>query len=141
MFLSYNFACVVDDELMGVTHVIRGQEHLMNTPGHQALQRALGFGTPIYAHMSVTVSEGGGKLSKRERGKTLRKAIKQNAEIERHELAKAGELSTDELESFIAGKTTPDTPQVTAMADYLGVHLPEINVIDFFDSKNNYTSN
>jgi glutamyl-tRNA synthetase len=40
---TYNFACVVDDELMGVTHVIRGQEHLMNTPGQQALQDALGF--------------------------------------------------------------------------------------------------
>ncbi|MHC4754799.1 MAG: glutamate--tRNA ligase [Planctomycetota bacterium] len=45
-FPTYHFACVVDDELMGVTHVIRGQEHLMNTPGHQALQKALGFKTP-----------------------------------------------------------------------------------------------
>ncbi|MHC4648056.1 MAG: glutamate--tRNA ligase, partial [Planctomycetota bacterium] len=57
---TYNFACVIDDELMGVTHVIRGQEHLMNTPGQQVLQQALGFRTPIYAHMSVTVSEAGG---------------------------------------------------------------------------------
>lgn len=63
---TYNFACVVDDELMGVTHVIRGQEHLMNTPAQQALQQALGFRRPTYAHMSVTVSETGGKLSKRQ---------------------------------------------------------------------------
>ena len=75
-FPTYHFACVVDDELMQVTHVIRGQEHLMNTPLHLALQQALGFRTPTYAHMSVTVSAGGGKLSKRERAKTLLKAIK-----------------------------------------------------------------
>ncbi|HOM76547.1 MAG TPA: glutamate--tRNA ligase family protein, partial [Anaerohalosphaeraceae bacterium] len=37
-FPTYHFAVVVDDELMGVTHVIRGQEHLMNTPNHQLLQ-------------------------------------------------------------------------------------------------------
>ena len=39
-FPTYNFACVVDDHLMGITHVIRGQEHLMNTPGQQALWQA-----------------------------------------------------------------------------------------------------
>ena len=42
---------VVDDELMGVTHVLRGQEHLNNTPRHVALQRALGFRMPVYAHL------------------------------------------------------------------------------------------
>ena len=68
---TYHFACVVDDELMGVTHVIRGQEHLMNTPFHQALQDSLGFSRPQYAHMSVTVSSSGGKLSKRQRPKAL----------------------------------------------------------------------
>jgi len=75
-FPTYNFACVVDDYLMKVTHVIRGQEHLNNTPSQQALWRAL-FGQiplPKYAHMSVTISEAGGKLSKRERPKVLRKA-------------------------------------------------------------------
>ncbi|HEW79694.1 MAG TPA: glutamate--tRNA ligase, partial [Phycisphaerales bacterium] len=72
-FPTYSFACVVDDQLMGVTHIIRGQEHLNNTAGQQALQDALGFRRPIYAHMSVTVSESGGKLSKRQRPKALRK--------------------------------------------------------------------
>ncbi|MHC5190860.1 MAG: glutamate--tRNA ligase [Planctomycetota bacterium] len=60
-FPTYHMAVVIDDELMGVTHIIRGQEHLMNTPNHQLLQKALGFRIPTYAHMSVTVSEGGGK--------------------------------------------------------------------------------
>ena len=45
-FPTYHLAVVVDDELMGVTHVLRGQEHLNNTPRHVALQQALGFRTP-----------------------------------------------------------------------------------------------
>ena len=131
---TYHFACVVDDELMQITHVIRGQEHLMNTPGHQALQRALGFGTPVYAHMSVTVSEGGGKLSKRERAKRLREVIKNHADIDLQELAGVGELTDEQLQSFLDGQTTPDAPKISAMAEQLGVVLPEINVVDFFKS-------
>ena len=133
-FPTYHFACVVDDELMKVTHVIRGQEHLMNTPGHVALQEALGFKTPVYAHMSVTVSEGGGKLSKRERPKTLKKAISQMQGIDMEKLAQAGGIGTDELESFLKGDSVPDMPAVDAMADFLGIALPEINVVDFFRS-------
>ncbi|HUT28666.1 MAG TPA: glutamate--tRNA ligase [Sedimentisphaerales bacterium] len=131
---TYNFACVIDDELMGVTHVIRGQEHLMNTPGQQALQKALGFRTPVYAHMSVTVSEGGGKLSKRERPKALRNAIKAELNIDLEKLAEVGSLTVEEVESFVAGKTMPDMPAVDAMANHLGISLPEINVVDFFNS-------
>jgi len=133
-FPTYHFACVVDDELMGVTHVIRGQEHLMNTPGHIALQRALGFGTPVYAHMSVTVSETGGKLSKRERPKALRKAIKAADHIDIEKLAEVGGIGKEQVESFLAGKTMLDMPSVDAIAEYLGIHLPEINVVDFFRS-------
>ena len=134
-FPTYNFACVVDDYLMKVTHIIRGQEHLMNTPGQQELWKALGFGeTPKYAHMSVTISEGCGKLSKRERPKALRKAIKAQGDIDRQTLAEAGNLSAEELESFIKGKSMPDMPSVDAMAKYLGVQLPEINIVDFFKS-------
>jgi glutamyl-tRNA synthetase len=131
---TYNFACVIDDELMSVTHVIRGQEHLMNTPGQQALQQALGFRTPVYAHMSVTVSDSGGKLSKRERPKALRNAIKAKPNTDPEKLAQVGSLTVDEVKSFIAGKTTPDMPGVDAMAKYLDVSLPEINVVDFFNS-------
>jgi glutamyl-tRNA synthetase len=133
-FPTYHFACVVDDELMGVTHVIRGQEHLMNTPGHQAMQDALGFRRPVYAHMSVTVSESGGKLSKRERPKALRQAIKALGDFDFQKLAKAGNISVEDVEEFIKGKNTPDMPAVDGMAEYLGVQLPEINVVDFFKS-------
>ncbi len=134
-FPTYNFACVVDDYLMKVTHVIRGQEHLMNTPSQQALWKALGFGDlPKYAHMSVTVSDTGGKLSKRERPKALRKAIKTMQDIDLEKLAEAGSISLEELEAFINGKTTVDMPCIDAMAEYLGAALPEINIVDFFKS-------
>lgn len=133
-FPTYHFACVVDDELMEITHIIRGQEHLMNTPCHVALQKALGFRTPTYAHMSVTISEGGGKLSKRERSKTLTKAIKERLEADLEQIAKAGDVTADELNKFIKGDTQIEQEKLTTMADYLGVHLPEINVVDFFKS-------
>ncbi|MBE0535827.1 MAG: glutamate--tRNA ligase [Phycisphaerae bacterium] len=133
-FPTYHFAVVVDDELMGVTHVIRGQEHLMNTPAHQALQKALGFRIPVYAHMSVTVSETGGKLSKRERPKALRTAIGASEEIDVQQLAAAGGIDIEMFNAFVMGKLTPDMPAIDAMAEYLGVHLPEINVVDFFRS-------
>jgi glutamyl/glutaminyl-tRNA synthetase len=133
-FPTYHFGCVVDDELMGVTHVIRGQEHLMNTPNHQLLQDALGFRRQAYAHMSVTVSEGGGKLSKRDRAKTLLKVIKGKPDIDKAKLAQAAGLEIGEFESFLAGQSSPDAPIIGAMAEHLGVHLPEINVVDFFHS-------
>ena len=133
-FPTYNFACIVDDELMGVTHVCRGQEHLMNTPGQQALQDALGFRRPVYVHMSVTVSEGGGKLSKRERPEALRKAIKSRDGIDVKKLADAGGISIEQVEMFLKGESSPDMPVVNAMAQSIGLHLPEINVVDFFNS-------
>ena len=133
-FPTYNFACVIDDELMEVTHVIRGQEHLMNTPGQQSMQDALGFRRPIYVHMSVTVSETGGKLSKRERPKTLRQAIKALEDVNLEKLAEIGQISVDELQSFLKKKTAPDMPVINSIAKHLGINLPEINVVDFFNS-------
>ncbi len=134
-FPTYNFACVVDDYLMKVTHIIRGQEHLMNTPGQQELWKAHGFGElPKYAHMSVTVSESGGKLSKRERPKALRKAVKNKLGIDFGKLTEVGNITLEEFNDFAGGKTVPDMSSVDAMAEYLGVQLPEINMVDFFKS-------
>ncbi len=133
-FPTYHFAVVVDDEKMGITHVIRGQEHLMNTPNHQLLQQALGFRTPVYAHLPVIVSEGGGKLSKRERAKALRDAAKAKPSLNLDAMAAAGGIDREQLDSFLAGDTTPDMPIVDAMAAYAGVVLPEINIVDFFKS-------
>jgi len=135
-FPTYNFACVVDDRLMEVTHVLRGQEHLMNTPGQQALWQAMFPDAPLpkYAHMSVTVSDSGGKLSKRERPKALRAAIQALSDPDTAKLAEAGGISEGDVQAFLAGETTPDMPAIDAIAKHFGVHLPEINIVDFFKS-------
>jgi glutamyl/glutaminyl-tRNA synthetase len=135
-FPTYNFACVVDDYLMDITHVIRGQEHLNNTPTQIALSQALfpDASLPRYAHMSVTVSDTGGKLSKRERPQALRKAIKATQQVDLKKLAEVAGITLEQIDSFINGKTTPDMPSIDAMAEYLDIHLPEINVVDFFRS-------
>ena len=133
-FPTYHFACVVDDELMGVNCVIRGQEHLMNTPGHIMLQKALGFRTPIYAHLSVTVNESGGKMSKRDRAKVLKEALKAKSEIDMGKLAAVGGIAKTEIENFLKSDSIPDTPAVDAMAEFLNIELPEVNIVDFFRS-------
>lgn len=61
----YNFAVVVDDEEMKITHIIRGEDHLSNTPKQIAIQEALGFPQPQYAHLPLILGPDHKKLSKR----------------------------------------------------------------------------
>ncbi len=61
----YNFACVVDDFDMGITHVIRGAEHLNNTPRQMLIYRALGWKPPLFAHVPLILGPDKTKLSKR----------------------------------------------------------------------------
>jgi len=99
-FPTYHFACVVDDELMQITHVLRGQEHLMNTPKHVALQRALQFRTPKYGHMPVIFNMDGTKMSKRDKEKALSRGEKP-PEIDVHDFRVAGYLP-ESIINFIA---------------------------------------
>ncbi len=62
---TYNFCVVVDDMDMGVTHVIRGDDHLNNTPRQMNMLRALGATPPVYAHVPMILGSDGAKLSKR----------------------------------------------------------------------------
>jgi glutamyl-tRNA synthetase len=62
---TYNFANVVDDHLMGITHVLRGVEYLSSTPKYNLLYEAFGWPIPEYVHLPHIVKEGGKKLSKR----------------------------------------------------------------------------
>ena len=62
---TYNFCVVVDDWDMKVTHVIRGDDHLNNTPRQINMLRALGAQTPVYAHVPMILGADGAKLSKR----------------------------------------------------------------------------
>ena len=62
---TYNFAVVCDDANMGVTHVIRGDDHLSNTPRQILIYEALGYDVPTFAHLSMILGSDGHKLSKR----------------------------------------------------------------------------
>jgi len=61
----YNFVVVIDDALMGITHVIRGEDHLSNTPKQIVIYEALDFAIPQFAHLPIILGEDRTKLSKR----------------------------------------------------------------------------
>lgn len=63
---TYNFACAVDDYLMKITHIFRGEEHITNTPKQMMIADAFGWSFPVCAHMTLIVNEEGKKLSKRD---------------------------------------------------------------------------
>ena len=61
----YHFVVVVDDEAMEISHVIRGEDHLSNTPKHIALIRALGYREPVFGHVPLILNADRSKMSKR----------------------------------------------------------------------------
>jgi len=67
----FHFVNVVDDLEMGITHVIRGEDHLSNTAKHIALFRAFGVEPPKYAHIPLILNADGSKMSKRDQGASL----------------------------------------------------------------------
>lgn len=133
-FPTYHFAVVVDDELMGVTHVMRAQEHLNNTPRHVALQRALGFRTPVYSHMPLIFNMDGSKMSKRDKAKAARAALKsamqKDPTIDPGTLAAELSLDATQLADFIAAEND-NTDIAGAVARRFNITLPEIEVSDF----------
>jgi nondiscriminating glutamyl-tRNA synthetase len=62
---TYNFVCAVDDATMAITHVIRGEDHITNTPKQLEVFRALGYGAPAYAHLPLLLGPDKSRLSKR----------------------------------------------------------------------------
>src|SRR5690606_28875557 len=64
----FHFVNVVDDIEMGITHVLRGEDHLSNTPKHLALFEAFGAAPPVYAHIPLNLNPSGTKMSKRDQG-------------------------------------------------------------------------
>lgn len=65
-FPTYHLANVVDDHLMGVSHVLRGAEWLVSTPKHLLLYRAFGWEPPRFGHLPLLLNADGSKLSKRQ---------------------------------------------------------------------------
>ena len=127
-FPTYHFAVVVDDELMGVTHVLRAQEHFNNSAKHIVLQDALGFRRPIYGHLPLIFNPDGSKMSKRDKDKVLRKGLAEKGVSAPPE----GTVDPARFAAWLKDKTTQlELEESTALATHYGIMLPEINVDDF----------
>ncbi len=141
---TYHFGVVVDDAEMGITHVLRGLEHLKNTFNHIALQEALGYARPIYAHLSVMLNpETGEKLSKRDRDRRIRKRVHEwmkSAKKTITDLATACGIAPDRLTDWITTDTRQldlaEQPLVMKIVGLTEADLPEIMIHDF--RKNGY---
>ncbi len=140
-FPTYHFAVVIDDELMGVTHVMRAQEHLANTPRHVAMQKALKrldsgqpFRTPVYAHMPLIFNVDGTKMSKRDKAKAARAAIqariKQEPGLTPDVLSQRLSVAAADVAGFLA-KENDSLEVASAIGRVYNVALPEIEVADF----------
>lgn len=140
---TYHFAVTVDDEAMGITHVLRGQEHTKNTAKHIALQEALGYRRPAYAHLTTIQNPDGSKMGKRDRDKVVRQRAQEwlkSANQSAAELAAASGLASDKLEAWLKdSKKQLDLDDQMAVMHVIGLRaseLPEVLVHDF--RKNGY---
>jgi glutamyl-tRNA synthetase len=105
---TYNFACTIDDYLMKITHVIRGDDHISNTPRQLRLYDALGWQPPVFAHLSMIHGQDGARLSKRHGVTSVL------------EYKKAGYLPEALLNYLILlGWSTHDSQQIFTMRDLL----------------------
>ncbi|MEO6436262.1 MAG: glutamate--tRNA ligase [Tepidisphaeraceae bacterium] len=135
---TYHFAVVVDDAEMGITHILRGQEHIKNTFLHIALQDALEYVRPIYGHLSVIMNLDGSKMGKRDRDKKIRETTKNFLKDPMNSvdaLAAACGFAMSRLEAWLKdSKSQLDLPEQRAVMDAIGLKesdLPEILVHDF----------
>jgi glutamyl/glutaminyl-tRNA synthetase len=136
---TYHFAVVVDDAEMGVTHVLRGQEHLLNTVNHVALQEALRYPRPAYAHLPIILAgDTGAKLSKRARDQKIRQRAHEwmkSAKKTVNALSTGSGLAVDRLKDWLATDTKQlsleEQPKVMSVIGLKESDLPEIMVHDF----------
>ena len=99
---TYNFANVIDDHLMAITHVIRGSEYLSSTPKYNLLYDALSWKSPTYIHLPLILNEDGHKLSKRHGDMSFENLIKEGYLVEAimNFIALLGWSPRDEREFF-----------------------------------------
>ena len=136
---TYHFGVVVDDAESGITHVLRGQEHLLNTCNHIALQEALGYARPVYAHLPVILNpETSEKLSKRDRDRKIRQRSHEWLRSQKKtiaELAGAANLPVDRLTEWLGNDKIQldlsEQPKVMGVIGLKEADLPEIMVHDF----------
>ncbi len=153
---TFHFAVTVDDALMEVTHVIRGQEHLTNTPKHAALCDALGFERPKWVHLPSIMNADGSKMSKRDQSKKARHAALAFIEskpgdgtftlLKMMNLSRIESLPIERIieyedpnekgktyGDFLAGNSNSHT-FTKLIEKALKLHLPEVFVHDFRES-------
>ncbi len=133
-FPTYHLAVVVDDELMGVTHILRGQEHLNNTPRHVALQKAFGFRTPAFAHLPLIFNADGSKMSKRDKDKAARAFFKGEIDRDRDRVYQqvAPAVERARFEAWLGDKKSQlETQDLVGLETLFTLGLPEIEVEDF----------
>lgn len=135
-FPTYHFGVVVDDHHMGITHVLRGAEHLMNTSKHLGILEALGWDAPVHAHLPTIMNQSGPKMSKRDKAKAAREALRNEAKTvgagkgEWGWFAERISCDTTHLLKFMK-KKNDDVALATDIAAELGIELPMIEVMDF----------
>jgi glutamyl/glutaminyl-tRNA synthetase len=135
---TYHFAVVVDDAEMGITHILRGQEHLLNTVNHIALQDALSYARPVYGHLPVILNTDGSKMGKRDVDKKIRHHAHlwlKNTKKTAADLAGLAGLPTDRVTWWIEndGRQLESSEQKKVML-VIGLtdkDLPEVLVHDF----------
>ncbi|MCH2410371.1 glutamate--tRNA ligase [Myxococcota bacterium] len=130
-FPTYHLAVVVDDEFMGIGHVLRGQEHLNNTPRQVALQKALHYATPLYYHVPLIFNQDGSKMSKRDKDKVVRSFYRET--INRSEISEdLPKLLQEEVALWEEDKNRQlSSTSLSSLAERLEIDLPEIDVEDF----------
>jgi glutamyl/glutaminyl-tRNA synthetase len=136
---TYHFAVVVDDNEMGISHILRGQEHLLNTCNHIALQEALGYSRPIYAHLPVILApDTGEKLSKRDRDTKIRRRVGEwmrSTKKTPADLVTASGLPEARITEWLTNEksqlSNSEQPSVMKVVGLREVDLPEIMVHDF----------
>jgi len=140
---TYHFAVVVDDAAMNVSHILRGQEHLKNTFNHLALQEALNYPRPTYAHLTTIQNLDGSKMGKRDRDKKIRQRAQvfmNSTKTPIETLAQRAAIPLDRLQEWLKDeKTQLDLPEQSALIPVVGLRqsdLPEILVHEF--RKNGY---
>ncbi len=104
----FHFVVVVDDYEMRISHVIRGEEHLANTPKHILIQHALGFTTPTYAHLPLILAPDRTKLSKRHGATSL---------VEYMEQGYLPQAMLNYL--FLLGATPPEGKEVLSLGEMI----------------------
>lgn len=135
---TYHFAVVVDDAQLNITHILRGQEHLLNTVNHIALQEALGYPRPTYGHLPIILNPDGSKMGKRDRDRKIRHHANlwlKNHNQDQTRLAGETGLAQDRLRLWIGdAQKQLDLAEQSAVMKAIGLReseLPEILVHDF----------